>query len=436
MEKRASVISRLGPMILSPWATAVALVLAVGLGLWLPSIALALKPVGGVYLAFLQMCSLPLVICGVIASIGRILRDGESKRYLGRLVLVIVGGLFLTAVLAVVLGLAVRPGSGLTTEASHTLGRLLSDSEVQGVTANMEHKPVSFVDFLAGAIPRNIFQALSQGSQLPILFFSLVLGVALGFTNSLKSQQTIESFEATFDALIKLIEWLLYLLPIGLISLLAPQIAEAGFGVFVAMLKLIVLINVAALISLLVGNVIIARRTDRPYFTVLRQLIDCLLIAFATKSSFAAIPSALSAMQRLGMSKDTTDLVIPLSVSLNPIGNVHYYTLSAIFIAQLYGVSIPASSLVILLVGGVLAAVAGSALPSAAAIGVISILLEPLGLPVGAAVILIMAIDPFIDPATTALNVHGSCVASSLVANRSTGLTQHPFATKTVSAHT
>jgi proton glutamate symport protein len=141
-------------------------------------------------------------------------------------------------------------------------------------------------------------------------------------------------------------------------------------------------------------------------------------------------------MQRLGMSKNTTDLVIPLSVSLNPIGNVHYYTLSAIFIAQLYGVSFPASSLVILLVGGVLAAVAGSAIPSAAAIGVISIVLEPLGLPVGAAVILIMAIDPFLDPATTALNVHGSCVAASLVAKPSSSTTMSPFAPKTASAHT
>ena len=429
-------ISRFGQLLLSPWATAAALAVGVGLGLWLPRVALALKPLGGVYLALLQMCSLPLVICGVVSSIGRILRDGESKRYLGRLVLVVVGGLFITAALAVVLGVVVRPGSGLTTEASQTLGRLLSDSEVQGVTANMEHKPVSFVDFLASAVPRNIFSALSQGSQLPILFFSIVLGVSLGFTNSLKTQQTVASFEATFDALLKLIEWLLYLLPIGLISLLAPQIAEAGFGVFIAMLKLILLVNVAALLSLLAGNFVIARRTDRPYFAVLRQLIDCLLIAFATKSSFAAIPSALSAMQRLGMSKNTTDLVIPLSVSLNPIGNVHYYTLSAIFIAQLYGVSFPASSLVILLVGGVLAAVAGSALPSAAAIGVISILLEPLGLPVGAAVILIMAIDPFIDPATTALNVHASCVASSLVADRSTGHTMHPFARQTASAHT
>ena len=428
-------ISRLGPLLLSPWATAAALVLAIGLGLWLPQLALALKPMGGVYLALLQMCSLPLVICGVISSIGRILRDGESKRYLGRLVAIVVSGLFLTAALAIVLGLAVRPGSGLGTEASQTLGRLLSDSEVQGVATHLDHKAVSLVDFLVNAVPRNIFQAMSQGHQLPILFFSLLLGVALGFTNSLKSHQTIESFEATFDALLKLIEWLLYLLPVGLISLLAPQIAEAGFGVFVAMLKLIVLINVAAIVSLLAGNLIIARRTGRSYFAVLRQLMDTLVIAFATKSSFAAIPAALSAMQRLGMSKNTTDLVIPLSVSLNPIGNVHYYTLSAIFIAQLYGVSIPASSLFILLVGGVLAAVAGSALPSAAAIGVISILLDPLGLPVGAAVILIMAIDPFIDPATTALNVHGSCVATSLVSDRSTGTTRAPFPINTAAAN-
>jgi Na+/H+-dicarboxylate symporter len=427
MGKGSSVNFRFGPLILSPWATVAALLLAVALGLWLPQAALALKPVGDVYLSLLQMCSLPLVICGVIASIGRILRDGEAKRYLGRLVLVFVGGLFITAALAVALGVAVRPGAGLGPEASEALGRLLSAAEVQGLAVQAEPKRVSFFDFLAGAIPRNIFTALSQGSQIPILFFSIVLGIALGFTNSLKSQRTIETFEATFDALSKLIEWLLYLLPIGLISLLAPQIAEAGLSIFLAMLKLIVLINIAVLLSLVGGTIIIARRTDRPYFTVLGQLMDCLLIAFATKSSFAAIPSALRAMQRLGLSKNTADLVVPLSVSLNPIGNVHYYTLSAIFIAQLYDVTIPASSLVTLVVSGVLAAVAGSALPSAAAIGVISILLEPLGLPVGAAVILILAIDPFIDPATTALNVHGSCFAASLVSDRSTGPTTPPF---------
>lgn len=410
-------IARLGRAITSPWATGVAIVLAICLGLWLPQLSLGIKPIGDLYLALLQMCSLPLVICGVVSSIGRILRDGQSQKYLGRLVLVVIGGLFITAALAIVLGLVFQPGSGLSTEASQTLGRLLSVSEIQG-TGGAHHKQVSFVDFLSSAVPRNIFTALSQGHQLPILFFSIVLGIALGVTGMSHSKPALDSFEATFDALLKLIEWLLYALPFGLLSLLAAQIAEAGLGIFVAMLKLILLLNAAVVVSLIAGNFIIARRTGQPYFAVLRHLLDCLLIAFATKSSFAAIPSALSAMQHMGLSRRTTDMVIPLSVSLNPIGNVHYYTLSAIFIAQLYGVSIPGSALLTFLVGGVLAAVAGSALPSAAAIGVISILLEPLGLPVGSAVILIVAIDPFIDPATTVLNVHGSCVAASLVSDK------------------
>ncbi len=414
MEKRTSVVLYIGRALLSPWATAAAIALAVGFGLWLPQLCAALKPLGELYLALLQMCSLPLVICGVVASIGRILRDGQSQRYLGRLVSVVVGGLFLTAVLAVLLGFAFQPGSGLSAETTQTLGRLLSASEIKagGVTPLRE---VSFVEFLSSAVPRNIFAALSQGSQLPILCFSIVLGIALGVTGTTGPKSALESFEATFDALLKVIEWLLYCLPFGLVSLLASQIAEAGFGIFVAMIKLIAVLNLAVLVSLVAGNFVIARATGRSFFEVLRQLMDCLLIAFATKSSFAAIPSALSAMQRLGLSRRTTDLVIPLSVSLNPIGNVHYYTLGAIFIAQLYGVSIPASALATFLVGGVLAAVAGSALPSAAAIGVISILLEPLGLPVGAAAILIVAIDPFLDPATTVLNVHGSCVAASVV---------------------
>lgn len=418
METRASLASRLKRWILSPWTTAAAVLLGVVLGLKAPGLALGLKPVGDLYLALLQMCAMPLVVCGVVASIGKILIDGHSQRYLGRLVLVIVVGLFATAVIAVVSGYLVQPGSGLSQDASKTLGRLLSSSEMQG-GAPVVHRQATFIDFLTGAVPRNIFFALSQGHQLPILFFSIALGVALGFTVSSKTRIALDTFEATFDALLKLIEWLLYALPVGLLTLLAPQIAEAGLGVFVAMLKLIVLVNAAALLTLLLGTVIIVRRTGVPYLRVLGALGESLLIAFATKSSFAAIPSTLRALQtRLGMEKHTTDLVIPLSISLNPIGNVHYYTLGAIFIAQLYNVSLPPSAFVILIVGGVLAAVAGSALPSAAAIGVFSILLEPLGLPVGSAVILIMAIDPFIDPATTALNVHGSCVTASLVADR------------------
>lgn len=419
-------IDRLGRILLSPWAIAAAILLAVAIGLKLPGLALALKPAGDTYLALLQMCATPLVICGVVSSIGRILLDGGSKRYLGRLVVVILAGLFATGVVAIVLGVLVRPGSGLSTEANRTLGHLLANSEMEGV-AHTPHQ-MSFVDFLTGAVPRNVFQALSDGHPLPILFFSILLGIALGFTFSERASRTLELFEATFDAMLKLIGWLLYALPLGLLALLATQVAEAGLGVFVAMLKLIVLVNVAIVITLLIGNIIIARRTGEPYFRVLSALSESLLIAFATKSSFAAIPATLQALQtRLGMRKHTTDLVIPLSISLNPIGNVHYYTLGAIFIAQLYNVPMTFSALVILLLGGVLASVAASALPGAAAIGVFAILLEPLGLPLESAVVLIMAIDPFIDPATTVLNVHGSCTAASLVADPEEQGTRAPF---------
>lgn len=250
-----------------------------------------------------------------------------------------------------------------------------------------------------------------------MLFFAILLGAALGLTASLKARGVLDTFEAAFDALLRMIAWFIYLLPFGLVALLAPQVAEAGAGVFLGMLKLIVFVNIAVVISLLIGNAVIARRVGLPYFKVLGILGESLLVAFATKSSFAAIPSALRAMQSgLRMDKHTTDLVVPLSVSLNPLGNVHYYTISAIFIAQLYGLELTATSAVLFVLGGVLAALAGSALPGAAAVGVISILMEPLGLPVGSAVVLIMAIDPFIDPATTVLNVHASCVASSVVA--------------------
>lgn len=416
MEKGSPRLALIGRVLVSPWTAVAALVVAFAIGLWAPQAALALKPAGQVYLALLQMCAMPLVVCGVVASIGRILMEGHSRETLVRLGSVIGMGLFLTAILAVAVGLIGQPGLGLGEEANRTLGRLLSASdlsrEVTGPT-----RQSSIGGFVAGLVPTNIFHSLSAGQQVPVLFFAILLGAALGLTASLKARGVLDTFEAAFDALLRMIAWFIYLLPFGLIALLAPQVAEAGVGVFLAMMKLILFVNLAVVISLLIGNAIIARRVGLPYFKVLGILGECLLVAFATKSSFAAIPSALRAMQGgLRMDKHTTDLVVPLSVSLNPLGNVHYYTISAIFIAQLYGLELTATSAVLFVLGGVLAALAGSALPGAAAVGVISILMEPLGLPVGSAVVLIMAIDPFIDPATTVLNVHASCVASSLVA--------------------
>ncbi|MEI8089746.1 MAG: dicarboxylate/amino acid:cation symporter [Opitutaceae bacterium] len=419
MEKRPTVIHRLGRILLSPWSTAAAITLGVALGLWLPTVSIKLKPIGEIYLSLLQMCSLPLVICGVVSSIGRMLSDQNSKRYILRLVCVIIGGLFLTAALALVLGLYFQPGSGLSSDASKTLGRLLSNSELSN-SVNISKQNISVLDLIINSIPKNIFTALSSGSQMPILVFSIFLGISLGVLGSIKSEQALHSFEATFDALLKLIDWMLYALPIGLLALLAPQIAEAGIGIFSAMIKLILLINLAVLISLIAGTFVIAQRSGKNYFVVLKELLECLIVAFATKSSFAAIPSAIRGVHRLGMDKQTTDLVVPLCANLNPVGNVHYYMLSAIFIAQLYGVSISFSALPILILCGIMAAIAGSALPTAAAVGVIAMLLEPLGLPVGSSIILILAIDPFIDPAVTALNIHGSCMTASVVCDRVT----------------
>lgn len=418
MEKRSHRLALIVPVLVSPWTAVAALLVAFAIGLWAPPAALALKPAGQVYLALLQMCAMPLVVCGVVASIGRILIEGQSRETLLRLGSVIGMGLLLTAVLAVAVGLIGQPGQGLGEEANRTLGRLLSASDLSR-EATGPTRQSSIGSFVAGLVPTNIFHSLSAGQQVPVLFFAILLGAALGLTASLKARGVLDTFEAAFDALLRMIAWFIYLLPFGLIALLAPQVAEAGVGIFFAMMKLILFVNLAVVISLLIGNAIIARRVGLSYFKVLGILGECLLVAFATKSSFAAIPSALRAMQGgLRMDKHTTDLVVPLSVSLNPLGNVHYYTISAIFIAQLYGLELTATSAVLFVLGGMLAALAGSALPGAAAVGVISILMEPLGLPVGSAVVLIMAIDPFIDPATTVLNVHASCVASSLVSPR------------------
>ena len=163
--------------------------------------------------------------------------------------------------------------------------------------------------------------------------------------------------------------------------------------------------------------VVIWMRLGGSPWRAVTALREAILVAFGTSSSFAAAPAMMRALKRgLGMNPGVVDLVTPLGITLNPPGSAFHFAIATMFLANLYGVDLDTGQIAFVLVGSVLAGLAASGAPGVAALSMISLILVPLGLPVEVAIILLVAIDPIVDPVLTVVNISANAASTVLLA--------------------
>ena len=406
-------------LLLSPWAILTGMIAGILIGLRYKTIAVNLAPLGEVYLALLQMCIIPIMITAVLSSLGRILMFGEATSYLKRLVVVFIIGLVIASAVGLSIGIIAKPGAELNKNAQVVLGKKIS--EIEGASEEQpESKRNSLIGFIKEIVTTNVIGAIRKGKNLPVLFFFILLGIAIGLAHSKAGENLLEMINVFYDAILRIISWVMYGLPFGLCFLLASQVAQVGPDIMFALLKLIITCYIAALTMIGLYGIAISLKTGGSFFHSFSALKETFVVALGTSSSFATIPAALHELQnKLHLDKHSTKLVVPLGINLNPHGSVMHFAISAVFISQLYGVSLNGSSLVIILIGSILAGLAATGAPGIGALSMIALVLEPLGLPVATAVILLAAIDPIIDPIITLTTVHANCAAATLIAKKS-----------------
>ncbi len=394
-----------------------------GAGIYLgrshPNLAAAVTPFGNIFLAMLQMVALPIILCAVISGVGSLLISRLAGQTLRRFALLLIGGPLLVAALGLICGLIAQPGSRLPPEAEITFGRLIAAAPASSLSPGDAAAELNSFWLLARQlVTDNIFLSLTVGNSLQVLFFSILLGIALGLERHQKNELALATIEAIFDSLLKIINWLVYLLPMGLFALLAAQSADLDPSGFSVMIRLILVYAVACLLLMVACNFIIVRRTGVGFWVALNALREALFIAAGSSNSFAALPSALRGLQdHLRVDRRISDLVTPLALNLLPLATILYFVICALFIAQISGIELSAGEYFVLYFGSIFAGLAAASLPSAAGVAVIAMVLEPLGLPVGVAIVLLIAIDPILDPINSAVDVHVACAASALVAD-------------------
>jgi proton glutamate symport protein len=405
----------------SPWTTLFSAALGIYIGIFNPAFGNIIAPIGTIYLGLLKMCVFPILVSAVATSVGRLMMSRHAGESIRRILIVFPLGLLGVSLMATTIALITQPGRNLPTATLETLGILVNKSGID-YEISLSGEAVSKGEFditqvVLSVVPENIFNALSEGQTLKVLIFSIIFGAALGLVREQVTDAFFDWLETIYKTFNKLIQGLTLLLPFGLCSLLATQFSRVSVDVLLAMLKFVILAIMTFLLIYLLSTLIIWRKSGVSLSQTLMALKDSTILALVTTSSLACIPSAISTLSdRLHFKKQTVTLVTPLSITICRFGSVIYFAMATVFVAQLYDKPPTPSTVVITVIGSILAGMATSGVTGVLTLTLLDLVLSPLQLPLEAVLVLFIAIDPLMDPFRTVGIVQTGMAATAMIA--------------------
>jgi Na+/H+-dicarboxylate symporter len=299
---------------------------------------------------------------------------------------------------------------------SLTLGLLLVNLLHPGVGIGLPLPPAtaaSGVETAAFLVPASIFEAMSKNEILPIVIFSVFFGVAITAVGE-RARPLVRGIEALVQVMLQLTDYVMRAAPFAVFAAVASAIIENGPSVLSSLGRFVgsFYFGLALLWTILIGIAFLA--VGRRARDLVRYIRDPIVLAFSTASSEAAYPRTLEALERFGVPPRIASFVLPLGYSFNLDGSMMYMTFASIFIAQAYGIPLSIGQQVTMLLVLMITSKGMAGVPRASLV-VIAATLSMFKIP-EAGLLLILAVDHFLDMGRSATNVVGNAVASVLVA--------------------
>lgn len=260
----------------------------------------------------------------------------------------------------------------------------------------------------------NPFQALATTNLLAIVVFALLLGVAL--LASLPSEHPVFDIISGINiAINRIISAVIKLAPLAVFAIVFQFTAQSGNSIFGELLLFALLVFSLTLVH---GGIVLPLLakifTGIKYSTLFRALSAPMAMAFATSSSSATLPLSLqTAQEDLGISQPTSSMVLPLGSIMNMDGTALFEGVAAIFLAQLYGIELGTSGLILIFIMAMVSSIGAPGMPSGSMSGMQLVLLA-VGIPLEAIAILLIIERP-LDTFRTAVNVEGDLIAALVV---------------------
>ena len=371
---------------------------------------------GQVYLRLLFLLVLPLLLTSVASGVAQL----GHQAAVGRLMAYAFAYYLATSAIAVGVGMIlvrnIQPGVGLAGivsagAESPSLDRPGLLETLAEVIRGRPDRPGS------GLIPSNLFAAAAEMNVVGILFFAIVMGLALGGMGP-RGQLLLEFLERCNELLLRLIRGVIAWAPVGVFGLLASQIiSQGGWEGFVehlgrlGLFVLTVLLGLAVQGILLVGVATVIAGQHPGQF--LSRVSPALATAFGTSSSAATLPVSLQCTDQLRVNRAVASFVLPVGVTFNMDGTALYEAVAAIFLAQLAGISLELPQILIIFVTASLAAIGAPGIPNAGLVTLL-LVLSAAGIP-AEGVGLLFAVDWFLDRCRTMINVLGDLVGATVI---------------------
>ena len=389
----------------------VAVSLGILLGVVAPDTAKSLKPLGDTFINLVKMVITPIIFLTIVHGIASM----ADLRKLGR-----VGGkallyFELVSTLALAIGLVIvnvtKPGAGLDISK-------MAMGDVSKYTAAGAQQ--STLEFMLHIVPSNVVAAFASGELLPVVFFSVLFGVALTAVGD--AGRDIADLLVRFQAVFfKIVGMVMVLAPIGAFGAMAYTVGAFGLKTLVPLARLMLDVYLTMAIFVFVVLGLICRAYGFRIWKFIRFIKDEILLVLGTSSSEAALPRMLQKLEQYGCAKPVVGLVIPTGYSFNLDGTSIYLSMATIFIAQVYKVDLSISQQLGLLGILMLTSKGAAGVTGSGFIVLASTLAATRTVPVEG-VALLLGVDRFMSEARAITNLIGNAVATMVVAKWDGGL--------------
>jgi Na+/H+-dicarboxylate symporter len=360
------------------------------------------KMITDIFLRLIKMIVAPLVFATLVAGIVHMGDTASLGRVGAKTITWFLGATVVSLTLGMVLVNTLQPGVNSGLDLAKAVG-----------SSGIDAQHTDMFKTITEMVPKSIFEAMANTTMLQIVIFSVFFGVALTAVGE-KGAAIVKGVDALVEVMLVVTNYVMRVSPLAVFAAMAKAISVNGLEILLTFGKFIgsfyLGLGVLWVVLLFAGFVVIGPRIGQ----LIKYIRDPILLAFSTASSEAAYPRTLEALDKFGVPNRISSFVLPLGYSFNLDGSMMYMTFASIFIAQLYGIDLTIGQEITMLLTLMLTSKGMAAVPRASLV-VIAGTMAQFNLP-EAGLVLILAVDQFLDMGRTGTNVVGNAVATAVVA--------------------
>ena len=377
------------------------------------------------------MIAVPLVLASLITGVASLSDLKKLSRIGGKTIAIYVG----TTAVAVTIGLisvnVLQPGDKVPDQMKEKLQQTYEKDATSRAGNAQKIKGRGPLQPIVDMVPSNFFSSASSNrNMLQVVFVAIFVGIGLIQIPKDKGKPVLDFFEGLNDVVIKLVDLIMLMAPVGVFALIAQTINKIAGDDLSQILELLGALGYY-MIAVILGLIIHAGFTytgllkfmsKMPLKTFYKGIAPAQLLAFSTSSSGATLPVTMDCCEEeLGVSEEVSSFVLPLGATINMDGTALYQAVAAVFIAQTLGMGLGIGAQLTIILTAVLASIGTAAVPGAGIIMLV-IILEAVSVP-SAGIALILGVDRILDMMRTVVNVTGDASIAVIVADSEGQLT-------------